>query len=150
MIEWAKGISRAITRAADALEALVHATQKIYIALQELGGSPDGLEARIEQLERQRALWEAEIDGKLLQAENKFKAARASEERTRRLSESFGGDEDGLDELPAGIRELYRGDAEAGREEGVPAVRPDVGSDEQAGERVPSLREKALALKLGR
>lgn len=142
MIAWFRSLLDGIHGVREELSGL---RSDLSALLEALGASPAGLEGvedRLEDLERSRALWEAEVEGVLLQAENKFKAARSSEERTRRLAESAEFDEDGLDELPERIQELYRRDEAGGPEEGVQPVPEGM-------EPPPSPQEWAVRAKAG-
>lgn len=124
------------------LESIRQVLQDFCAGLNMEGPDVGAVVARLDEIERTRALWEAELEGVLLQAQNKFRAARAAEERARHLAKSFASDEDGLEELPEGIRELYSGDGEGGEAEGVQPVHESVGTP-------PTPQEWALRAKSG-
>lgn len=101
------------------------------------------LELRVAALEREMERRHAEAEGLLLKARGKFEAARAAEERTRRLAER---DEPSEEEQLEVLREAY---AEAGvsldddligAEEGLHPVRNGVAARGQG-------KQAALALK---
>jgi len=76
---------------------------KDLIELQRLQGPADD---RLQELELSRATWEAEIEGVLLKAEGREKAARSAEARTRTMKrhyedESDFGDPDSAEEPEA-------------------------------------------------
>lgn len=137
----AAGIADAVTLGASLLEEL-----------QKRGAGAEGVEARLEALERSRALWEAEMEGVLLEAENKFKASRSAEERSRgmlkraqALTDSEEGDFEGIADLPEEYLEALRArDAAAGEAEGMHPLHAGL-------EARPPLtgRERARLLKFG-
>lgn len=103
--------------------ALDHATDAIlrYLSYLEQDG---GLVERVELLERDRAQFEVDVEGMLLKAEGKLKAANNSEARERtmrnhaeRLSDPFSDEVEA--ELPEGAGFLPISDAPGGPEEGV-------------------------------
>jgi len=85
----------------DLLGALGNIGEALHrIAAAQAEDTTDGLRERIDELERSRAIWEAEIEGLLMKAKSKHNEARSAEERTRHLAkknskdlnnESFGG-----------------------------------------------------------
>lgn len=93
------------------------------------------LVGRVEALELTRAIWEAEVEGVLLKAQNQYKAAAAADSRARtkqRNDEDIFGEspEDGPRPVEASpVARLPEGDAEAGPENPVPAVRVGLGPD---------------------
>lgn len=85
---------------------------------------------RLEELERTRARWEAEMEALQLKADSTFKSASNAESRTRtmvrhaeKLADPF--PEDGEEE-PPGVQPT---DAERGQEEGLQPVRVAVAPD---------------------
>jgi hypothetical protein len=102
------------------------------------------LAARVEELERSRSLWEAEIEGVLRKAEGARQAARAAEERARtmeRHAQAAQGDVEGLEEIPEWYRQLLAGHAGSGTEEGVSSVRENLAPSSQV--------ERARRMKFG-
>lgn len=139
-------MKRWFSRLLQAIEAVATELHGLRTDVADAPEEVSALEARVADLERSQANWKAECEGLLLRAENKHKATRAAEERTRRLAESAGVDEEGLADLPPHIRTLYTGDGGGGEEEGVPPMSEDV---EEAG-RSLSPFEAAVAAKIGR
>jgi len=85
---------------------------------------------RIDELERSRAMWEAEVEGILLKADGHQKAARSAEARTRTMKRHY---EDQLDpfdpdspQIEAPVPERH---AEAERTEGVHVLSVGVAPD---------------------
>jgi len=103
-------------RAADALERI--ATSLSAAARNHEEREP--LLLRLNELERTRALWEADIEATLMKAEGKLKAAANSEARERTMQKRYETDFDPFDfdseEEGAPVPE---DDAETGFEEGV-------------------------------
>ena len=91
---------RKLTEIAEALDGVVAGLTDLVREVAEISKAApvdDSLNERLQALEQGRALWEAEIDGLLLKAENQLKSARASEERTRTKAKAYeqaGGDDD--------------------------------------------------------
>lgn len=79
-----KQLPSMLERIAVTLEGLIEAVHGLY----ELGSTDTSLVARMDDMERRVGLVVADAEAKLLQAEGKLKAARAAEERERRLAES--------------------------------------------------------------
>lgn len=116
---------------------MLHRTWTESLDLQrEMGGS----EERLEELERSRARWEAEVEAMILKAESTYKSAANAESRGRtmerhaqKLSDPFA--EEG-DEVQEGIPPEY---APVGESQGVLPLRVDVAE--------PSKRELAKRMK---
>jgi len=100
---------------------------------------------RLDELERTRALWEAEVEGQLAKAGSAFRNARSAEERTRSMVDNVPseGDASSDDAIEAHIRSLRDLDANGGEEEGLQPVRKSVGSHRA------SKRQNATRLKFG-
>ncbi len=118
-----------------AIRELAAAVQEVADMTRENGPAMD----RLDDLERSRATWEAEAEGAFLKADSRYKAAAASEARSRlmeknaeKLADPFA--EEGQD-LENGIPPEYAGVREA---EGVLDVPMDVAP----------LNSKALAQRL--
>ena len=80
------------------------------------------LEERLSELERGRHQWEAGVEAELLRSDSKFKAARASEERTRTMAanaEALAGSDEGEEGLDPQYLELLRQNAEGVPDEGL-------------------------------
>jgi len=113
------GVLREISKLPGAIHRLTVTLQTLAEAQRDHGPAED----RLEELERSRAMWEATVEGELLRALNKYKAAAAAEQRERKLSEKLDiFDEQGAEEQ-AGIPPEY---ALAGEAEEVQPVRMDV------------------------
>lgn len=69
---------RSLRGISGALQALVD----VLLRLLEHHEAVGGLVTRVEELERSRALWEAEMQAELVKVQAKEKAVRASEQRT--------------------------------------------------------------------
>lgn len=105
----------------DALGGLLEAVHELPI---RSGGDAE-LEGRVARLELELERRHAEAEGLLLRAQGKFDAARAAEERTRRLAErAEEGDEDELEAIRAAYEEagVPLGDEEGSEANGVQPV----------------------------
>lgn len=119
------------------LERAVGALEEIAeIAVQ--AGPPGDLgpiEARLGELERTRALWEADVEAMVQRAEGEKRSARAAEERARYLKKKAGADEDddeGMEEARAAYAELLRGaNGTSVPEKQLQPVHPGVGLSRQ-------------------
>jgi len=80
-----RALSATIQRLSDELNCVGNVLSDMRAAQQELGPARERLEA----LELSRARFEAEMNGLLLQAEGKFKAANNAEARERQLKKSY-------------------------------------------------------------
>lgn len=141
----------------DLLQALlaigegVRAVGEALHGLHTDGNHADALAERVADLERAFEIRHAEAEGLLLQAKGKFDAARAAEERTRRLSKSAPSDEeepdpfeDGLQELEAvEAAQLHLGDEGGSELNGLHPMHTRVDSRRAS-------RESAYAMKWGR
>lgn len=121
--------------------ALVAAVRELVDVLEVTAGSQRELGpaiSRVEALELHRAHFEAEMQGMLLKADGKLKAAANAEARERQLKKSYERDVDPLDpDSEQGSERIPAGDAAAGEAERVPPLRLDVAP----------LNGKALALR---
>ena len=79
------GVLREITRLPDAIHRLTAALRGLSDA-QGAGAPPM---ERLEELERSRALWEAEMEAMVLRVESRYKATAAAEGRARKLSDKI-------------------------------------------------------------
>ena len=79
------GVIREISRLPDAIHRLT-ATVQAFVQLERDTGSTD---ERLEELERSRALWEAEMEAMVMRVESRYKAAAAAEGRARKLSDKI-------------------------------------------------------------
>jgi len=109
-------VLRDFRRIADALEKLT-ATHKRVLGLAE---AQRPSEERLDALELERHRFEAEMEGLLLKAEGKLKAAANSEARERHQRERHEANADPFaDESEELERQLQDRDAEAGATEGM-------------------------------
>ncbi len=107
----------------EAIQGLAEALRELTDVQRQLGPALDRLEA----LERSRIHFEADVEGMLLKADGKLKAATSAEQRERqlkkanaRLTDAF--DLDG-DPEPQPGHPVLDVDAEVREAEGVPAMR---------------------------
>jgi len=114
------GILRDVRRGVEALERIATG---ISAAARSHETNLPSLQ-RLEELERTRGLWEAEVEGILQKAEGKLKAAANSEARTRTMKKSyeefldpFGDDREEVEEA------IQESDAEPGYAEELQPVR---------------------------
>ena len=109
-------ILRDFRRIADSLERLASSVTAAASRQQ----TASALTERIEALERERALWEADVEGLLAKAEGKLKASLNAEARERTMQKRLADDFDPFlapgEEIEATVPE---GDAEAGDPEEV-------------------------------
>ena len=109
-------VLRDFRRIADALERLAASVTAAASRQQ----STTALTDRIEDLERERGLWEADVEGLLAKAEGKLKASLNAEARERTMQRKSA---DGFDPFLAPGEEIEAtvpaGDAEAGDTEEV-------------------------------
>jgi len=79
---------------------------------------------RLDELERNRSIWEAEMEAGILRADSKLKAAANAESRTRKQLEKLDPFIEEGDEIPEGIPPQY---ADLGPPEALPAMHSDLG-----------------------
>lgn len=152
------GIFRDIRQLPESLHALAAAVRRGADVLDGARGPLEDLarvEGRLEELERSRALWEAEMEAALETAEHRVRTARAAEERSRGMEKrakalteaAREGDEEGEGEgddwIERYVEALGRRDGAGGAPGGVPPVREDVAGDLTG-------RERARRTKFGR
>jgi len=99
--------------------------------LAELHRQTGPAEARLEELERTRAHWEAEMEARILKADSTLKSAANAESRARSLKRSYEKladpfDVDGEDHLPEERQEFPEGNVEAGETHGVLPLHVDL------------------------
>ena len=113
------GVLRDFRRIADSLERLAASVTAAASRQQD----SVALTERIEDLERERALWEADVEGLLAKAEGKLKAASNAEARERTMQKRLGDESDPFlaagEEIEATVPE---GDVEVGDPEEVQPV----------------------------
>lgn len=91
---------RALLSAVEAIATGLGAVCEAVHGLDTRGRHSDGLDGRVAALEREMERRHAEAEGLLLKASGKFDAARAAEERARRLADrAESGDEERLEEI---------------------------------------------------
>lgn len=130
MKRWFRSVLLALEGIRDALGGVVNAVHELHTE----PAMDATLESRVAALERELERRHAEAEGLLLKAQGKFDAARAAEERTRRLAESAaqpGEGEEDLDEQA--IIEAYE-------QVGLP-LSDAAGSEENGMHTVPSRME---------
>jgi len=117
------GVLQAIRSLPGAIGALTLAIQDVAELAKETGPA----EARLEELERSRASWEAEINAELMKADSTYKAAASAESRSRtmvkhaeKLADPFGAEGQ---EVEDGVPPEY---AQLSPPEGLHDVRVDV------------------------
>jgi len=113
------GVLREITRLPDAIHRLTTTLQSLAEAQRENGPA----EVRLDDLERSRSLWEAEMEAGFIRAESKYKAAAAAESRTRKQVDKLDPFTEDREEVEAGIPPEY---VEAGEAEGMLPLRVGV------------------------
>jgi len=85
------GVLREIRDLSGALQRLSVATQALVRAQNEHGPATDVLiqvGLRLDELERSRSIWEADVEAEFTRAESKYKAAAAAAERARKANET--------------------------------------------------------------
>jgi len=126
------------------IRALPEAVRKLAASVHRVTGRLDTIiglerengpaEARLEELERSRARWEAEIEALVMKADGTLKAASNAESRSRtmirhaeKLSDPFGEEGDGVGE------DILPGDAPRGEAETVQPVHLAVAANSKEG-----------------
>ena len=119
-------------RLLEALQGLTEALLALTKVQRQLGPALDRLEA----LERSRIHFEADVEGMLLKADGKLKAATSAEQRERqlkkandRLSDTFDPEGD-TEPTPRGA--VLGDDAAAGEAPGLPPLRLALASNDKA------------------
>jgi len=114
------GILREIRELPTAIHRLVAALHAVARAQAEQAPAIE----RLEELERSRSLWEADMEAEYQRAQTKYRAAHASEQRERKIRD------DQLDPFHSHSEEVETpvsgSDAEAFPEEGLLPLRLDV------------------------
>lgn len=140
-----------VKRLTEALECLVSATEALrgsVVEAREWSASQGNVEARIEELERERPLFHAEIHGELLKAQAEYRKAGNAEKRAQNARDENGESGDSFETLSRQFLEQYGpgvspDDGSAGAAERVQALRPAL-------ESVPSVVEALKANKRAR
>lgn len=112
----------------EALQGLTGAIRDLANAQREAGPSAD----RLDLLERHRVQFEADVEGLLLKAEGKLKAANNAEARERQMKASYEKNLDTFDpdgDKGAEATRLLPDDAPGGETLGVPPVRVAVAAN---------------------
>lgn len=130
------GVLSEIRALREAVEGVVASLRQVVEGmddLSELQRQRDPEEARIVELERSRARWEAEMEALLLRADSTFKGAANAEARARtmlRHHEKL----DPLDEAgeAAGEETVRESDAPGGEAEALPPVRVVLATNNKA------------------
>jgi len=115
-----------IRKLVEAVERLTKAVNRLWVVQDEALPSMKRLDA----LELSRAQFEADMNGLVMKAEGKLKAAANSEARERTMKKSYENELDPFDPEGEEVRgDLPAGYVEAGEAEGLPPVRVDVETD---------------------
>ena len=101
---------KTMKRLCEALECLVSSTEALRVSMvvtNEWDAAHGPVEARVEELERQRALFESEIHGELLKAQAEYRKAGNAEKRAQTAAERDEGFGDGSEESTDEFMERY-------------------------------------------
>jgi len=117
----------------EAIQALTEALKALTEVQRQLGPALDRLEA----LERSRIHFEADVEGMLLKADGKLKAAAGAEQRERQLKKANDKAADAFnfdsqEETAPGTRPVLGDDAEGSQGQGVPPLRLALASNDKA------------------
>jgi len=138
------GVLREIRRLPGAILGLasgVHQVASRLEALIDLQRHMGPADERLEELERTRARWEAEMEAVLLKADSTLKSAANAESRSRTMMKHAEKLADPLDLEGEEVPDAVHGDyAYRGKEEGVQPMRANV---------APTQKENALRHKFG-
>ncbi len=116
-------IFRSFRRLIEAIQALTDGLEALTDVQRLLGPSLDRLEA----LERSRIHFEADVEGMLLKADGKLKAANSAEQRERQLKKAN-----------ERLLDTFDPDGEPEPQPGLPVL--DVDAESREAERVPAMR----------
>jgi len=125
------GVLREFSRLPDALHRVASALQAVAESQRDHAPSVE----RLDELERNRSIWEAEIEAGLLKADSKYKAAANAESRARKQLEKLDPFGEEGEEGPEGIPPDYVGPISP---EGLQPMHEDMGV----------LTQKELALRM--
>ncbi len=101
----------AVKRLTEALECLVSATEALrgsVVTARDWHAEHGNVEARIEELERERHLYQAEIHGELLKAQAEYRKAGNAEKRAQPAAAAGGDFGEGADESSGEFLERYQ------------------------------------------
>ncbi len=153
MIRWFRAFAEHVQDLVRAVGSIADALERVGILLAERQSDDgtdrkdlDRLDDRLDDLERSRALWEANMEAELVRADSTYKAARNAESRARtQLKALDESDEDGMGSEEE-LRQAYAalglvpaGDAEASDPNGLQHVRPDLEGEPA---KAPAMRAK--------
>jgi len=118
------------------IRELAEALQRLAFAIERHNRLAPS-DARLEDLERSRALWEADMKGLLVKAESTLSGARNAESRARTMLKHYEKDADPFpadreETEPAHEMRVPDFDAEAGTEEGMHVLHMGVEVDHKA------------------
>lgn len=102
---------RDLARALQAVATQLRIISDLLPEILEARSIMEPLEERVSELERARHQWEAQVEAELLRSDSKFKAARAAEERQRKMTadaEALSSGDEGEDEVREQYLELLR------------------------------------------
>jgi len=103
-------IFKTARRLCEALECLTSATEALrssVVVARDWHAEQGNVEARIEELERERHLFQAEIHGELLKAQAEYRKADNAEKRAKTVEARGGGFGDGGEETSDEFRDAY-------------------------------------------
>lgn len=128
------GILREVRRLPDAIHRLTAAVNGL--SNEVAASKADVGTERLDELERSRSLWEADMEALMIRADSKYKAAANAESRTRKQLEKLDPFGEEGEPVPTGIPPEY---AEVGEAEGLQPL--------PLGMAEPSQRELAKRMK---
>jgi hypothetical protein len=130
---------RALVVAVERLTLCIEGVFRVLEVLAETQRKQGPAEARLEELERGRSMWEVEMEALVAKAEGTYKAVNNAEARTRSMKKHYEKLADPFDiESPEGEGPVRESDALPSEAERLHALRLDV---------APNHRQKALRLK---
>jgi len=120
-----------LSQACECLTSSVEALRDMYATAHDFKAQSGNVEARVEELERSRMLWEAQLEGEVAKAKAEYRKASSAEKRAQTAANSSDDPFEGADESPEEFAERYaaylRGDHGDGSDvEGVPRLHTKV------------------------
>ena len=120
---------KALPLAIQTLTAKLNHICETFAAYLDIIGSERLLCDRVEALERDRARWEAEVEGLVLKAQGQYKSAASSEQRERQMrkvrdstDEGDLGSEEAIAEYARQLAHVPPSDVDAGQGQGLPSM----------------------------
>jgi len=119
-----------LKRLLEALECLVssiEALRDMYATAHDFEAQSGNVGARVEELERSRALWVAEMEAELMLVKAEYRKADNAAARAKTAARQAAESPDSVDESPEEFRERYEAylrehDGEGGKAEAVPIL----------------------------